>query len=187
MPPSTPSTTTTFIPNIPATEDQTPKPDELRGKFTPLFLLLRLLTAFASPFYISHLLPLPLTLLLFPSLLSFLIFSPKPVPRSQQGKSQHHKRTLLTSCFHQAPPAGSASSCNGAVCVCSVRPSICPSNHCNQPSQHSTLQARYPSIPFPLACTTPKQESHPTSNHTTHRFGPSQQEPAIDNHAPNFA
>ena len=94
MPPSAPPTTAILFPNSPATQDQTPKPDELRGTFTLLFPY-RLLTAFASPLpSISHPLPLPLSPSPSPvSFLSLLILLSRPCPLSQERqitKAQAH-------------------------------------------------------------------------------------------------
>ena len=158
MPPSIPSTTTTLISSSPATQDQTPKPDQLRGMFTLSTLPLSPTYCLCIFFAYSPIPSLfPLILLLFSASLLSLpsrLFSPSPVPLSKSVKSQQYKYTLLTSRFHhQEAPARSASSCNGRSPASvlfvhlSVRPTIT--------AIHPTLQPFHPSLSvFLLACTT---------------------------------
>ena len=143
MPPSTPSTTTTLTPNTPATQDQTPKPDELRGKsYSPLPVSPPHCLDIFFAIYISHLLPLPLVFLHFSSLIPF---PPNPVPRSNQANhngasKQSADKVDLIRCprrvlrRHVAAPSAS----------------VCPSVHLSiQPTTatiRSTLQPFHPSI-----------------------------------------
>ena len=149
-------------------------------RFTLLFLFASLLPLHLLCIFMSHL-PLPL----HPSPFTIPSFPPNPFSQScspipKRSNSQQRKRTPLTDLFHQVPPAGSASSCSGAV----LRPS--------RPSIYLSVQALQPFIPSldaaaslsihsvsPFACTTPKQsthpqkrKSHPTSIHITHIVRP---------------